>query len=117
MQSLTNSWRWRTRECVLLGGFCCELTSEERNRWHLIANGTAALMAYHLAYEAWDSMPSEATYKAWADAEVTLYVMGKNFFAVAVAERERVDAEAKAGFDRDEARRVATDEPFAPPGE
>ena len=117
MQSLMNSWRWNTREILLTGGFCCELTPEERNRWHLLADAHPALMAYHLAVRDWEANHTKQTYEAWRATSAAMYVVGRDFFVVIVLDRERADAKEKAKRDEEEAARLEAVKELARPKE
>jgi len=101
----------------MTGGFCCELTAEERNRWHLCADMAPQLMAYHLAVRDWEANHTKQTYEAWRDASAAMYVIGRDFFVVIVLDRERADAKEKAKRDEEEAARLDRMKSLVPPGE
>ena len=108
---LKPTWRWVAREKMLLGGYCCEITPEETNRWHLLVHGTVAAEKLESAQAQLKAFPTPNNYAALIDVEKEMFSVGEKFFASVLENREIQDkkdeAERKKKNDEEESARVA----------
>ena len=107
---LKPTWRWVAREKMLLGGYCCEITPEETNRWHLLVHGTVAAEKLESAQAQLKAFPTPNNYAALIDVEKEMFKIGETFYAGVLKDREAQDkkdeAERKKKNDEEEAARV-----------
>ena len=108
---LKPTWRWGAKEKLLIGGYCCELTPEETNRWHLLVHSTVLLERFDLAHSRLKAVHTLAHHKELTAVEKDLFKMGEAFYAKVLIDREVQDekdeAERKKKNDEEESARVA----------